>query len=63
MWDLAGVRYPSIAFNASPRSLRETDFASRMVDEIKAAGVGACMLAVEITEAALLKSAITCWIT
>ncbi len=55
-WLSMGLTLPSIAFNVSPRSLREPDFAQQLTAKIDAAGVPRTLLQVEITEGALLEN-------
>lgn len=55
-WRTLGLVPPPIAFNVSPRSLRESDFARLLLADIAAANIPIEMLQVEITEGALLEN-------
>ncbi len=55
-WVGMGLAPPRIAFNVSPRSLREPDFAAHLVADIEAACLPKDLLQVEITEGALLEN-------
>ena len=55
-WRGMGLKPPTLAFNVSPRSLRETDFAAHLLERIAAAEVPHDRLQVEITEGALLEN-------
>ena len=52
-WRAAGLA-PAITFNVSPRQLREPDFATRLRDQIAAAGLDPAGFTVEITESAMV---------
>jgi two-component system CheB/CheR fusion protein len=53
-WRGLGLKVPPIAFNVSPRCIREVGFADRLIASAQAAGVALDGLQVEITESALL---------
>jgi len=53
-WLGRGLTVPTCAFNVSPRSVREGDFASRLLERIEASGIPKENLQIEITEGALL---------
>ena len=53
-WLQLGIIPPRIAFNASPRSLREPHFAERLLERAEQAGVPESLLQLEITEGALM---------
>jgi two-component system, chemotaxis family, CheB/CheR fusion protein len=55
-WRNLGLNPPSIAFNASPRSIREPGFAESLLEKAAVGGVSCNLLQVEITEGALLES-------
>ena len=55
-WRAAGWAVPPLAFNASPRSLREPQFAERLLAQAEGAGIPSPLLQVEITEGALLEN-------
>ncbi|AVZ80339.1 PAS domain S-box protein [Zoogloeaceae bacteirum Par-f-2] len=54
-WQRLGLAPPPIAFNASPRSIREHQFAERLLELAQQAGVTPALLQLEITEGALLE--------
>ena len=56
VWLSMGLALPRIAFNVSPRSLREASFAGELIDKIRAAGVPTDCVEVEVTEGALLEN-------
>lgn len=53
-WRGLGLAPPTLAFNVSPRSLREPNFAARLLERVAASGVPHGDLQIEITEGALL---------
>jgi two-component system CheB/CheR fusion protein len=53
-WQGLGLKVPPIAFNVSPRCIREVGFADRIIANAQSAGVPLDRLQVEITEGALL---------
>ncbi|MCX8086836.1 MAG: EAL domain-containing protein [Rhodocyclaceae bacterium] len=55
-WQQMGLRLPRIAFNVSPRAMREPDFASQLIEKIRAAGLPQDRVQIEITEGALLEN-------
>ncbi|HIJ37673.1 MAG TPA: EAL domain-containing protein [Rhodospirillaceae bacterium] len=55
-WLALGLDLPPVAFNISPRSIREANFADRLLERVAAFGVPPALLQVEITEGALLES-------
>jgi len=55
-WSKLGSKLPVIAFNVSPRSVREPAFAEEMLAAVAAAGVPVAQLQIEITEGALLEN-------
>jgi two-component system, chemotaxis family, CheB/CheR fusion protein len=55
-WRELGLKPPSIAFNASPRSLREPEFSSVLLSRADTASLPHTLLQLEITEGALLDS-------
>ncbi|MEA2444793.1 MAG: hypothetical protein QOJ12_2085 [Thermoleophilales bacterium] len=52
-WRAAGL-VPAISINASPRELREPEYAKRLADRIAAAGLDPAGFTVEITESAMV---------
>ncbi len=58
-WRSLGLTPPCIAFNCSPRSMREPDMAEKLVQAMHEAAVPATMVLVEITEGALLENSQT----
>ena len=52
-WRQAGL-VPALSFNASPRELREPEYASRLRDRIAGAGLDPAGFTVEITESAMV---------
>lgn len=55
-WQSNGLPVPTIAFNVSPRCIREPGFARQLVNGIAASGVVCSLLQIEITEGALLEN-------
>ena len=55
-WRTAGLDVPPIAVNASPRSVREPDFAGALLSRLDGAEVPHELVQVEITEGALLEN-------
>ena len=55
-WIKLGLNPPPIAFNCSPRSIREVGMASAIVKAIERKGVPSSLLQIEITESALLEN-------
>lgn len=55
-WLRLGLEVPPIAFNCSPRNVRETDMAEALVMALKEADVPSHLVQVEITEGALLEN-------
>ncbi len=55
-WRGLGLQVPPIAFNCSPRNMREADMADVLIAALEASGVPANLLQVEITEGALLEN-------
>jgi len=55
-WLKDGLRVPRVAINASPWSLREPEFAPRLLAGMEAAGVPGALLEIEVTESALLRN-------
>lgn len=55
-WRELGLAPPPVAFNASPRSLREPRFAENLLDRARAMHVPYELMQVEITEGALLEN-------
>jgi two-component system, chemotaxis family, CheB/CheR fusion protein len=53
-WRDAGLDVPVVSINVSPWSLREHDFAEKLLDAMNAAEVPGSLLKLEITESALL---------
>jgi two-component system CheB/CheR fusion protein len=58
-WQALGLKVPPVAFNCSPRNMRESDMADHLVAAMQAAGVPAHLVQVEITEGALLENSET----
>ncbi|MFN3884510.1 MAG: putative bifunctional diguanylate cyclase/phosphodiesterase, partial [Rhodocyclaceae bacterium] len=55
-WQEIGLTLPRIAFNVSPRAMREADFAEALIARIDAAGIAHDRLQIEITESTLLEN-------
>lgn len=55
-WLQLGLRVPPLAFNCSPRNMRETDMADALVAALQESAVPANLVQVEITEGALLEN-------
>ena len=55
-WLALGIDLPVIAFNVSPRSVREPSFAQELLSEVQEAGLPLGRLQIEITEGALLEN-------
>ena len=55
-WMKLGLCLPPIAFNCSPRNIREAGMANTIVKAMQTAGIPAGMLKIEITEGALLEN-------
>jgi len=55
-WQALKLPVPTIAFNVSPRMLRESDFAPRLAEKLAAAHLRPDCVQVEITEGALLEN-------
>jgi two-component system CheB/CheR fusion protein len=55
-WREVGLKPPHIAFNVSPRSLRESDYSARLIESLSDRGLEAKDVQVEITEGALLEN-------
>ncbi|WP_341744471.1 EAL domain-containing protein [Azonexus hydrophilus] len=55
-WLKLGLKVPPIAFNCSPRNVREADMAESLVLALQDSGVPAGLVQVEITEGALLEN-------
>ena len=56
IWSRAGLRVPAIAFNVSPRSIREPHFAGQLAEQLREFAVSSSLVQVEITEGALLEN-------
>lgn len=55
-WAARGLAVPTIAFNVSPRSIREAQFAERLLAGIAEHALPPALIQVEITEGALLEN-------
>lgn len=55
-WQQMGLAVPRIAYNVSPRAMREPGYAKQLIAKIEAAGISARLLQIEITEGALLEN-------
>ncbi|MGZ4280121.1 MAG: putative bifunctional diguanylate cyclase/phosphodiesterase [Solirubrobacteraceae bacterium] len=54
-WRADGVRVPRVHFNVSPRELRRTDFAQRVLAQLAHHGLAPGHLAVELTETTIMR--------
>ena len=57
-WTRRGIVFPPVAFNVSPRSIRETGFARSLIEKITRADLSTSMVQIEITEGALLENSV-----
>lgn len=55
-WLDLGLRPPCVAFNVSPRSIRDVQFVTRLLSAIDEASIDHGLLQVEITESALIEN-------
>ena len=55
-WREDGVPAPAVAFNVSPRSVREPEFAASLLAALERAGLPSDLVRVEITEGALVEN-------
>lgn len=56
IWRNLGLTAPPLAFNVSPRSIREPEFGTRVLEQIADAGISHDQVQVEVTEGALLEN-------
>lgn len=55
-WQEAGLRPPTVAYNCSPRNMREPDMAKLLIELLNEAGLSSSLIQLEITEGALLEN-------